>query len=111
MAPSPLRTTPHRALARPNPSYYRAFATDQAAFEHSKELMTLIEYPPPLAPGDAMQKRAQAATDAVYEAYAKLYPEDVAGMPGPPRAIVTDDTYGCSTSRVGSSRRRWTMPR
>lgn len=38
-----------------------------------------------------MQKRAQAATDAVYQAYAKLYPEHVVGMPGPPRAIVIDD--------------------
>lgn len=92
ITPSVACTTQHRKLQRPNADYYRVFASDQDAFTYAKDFaLRLASKPVLLPPGDALQAQGQALCDRAYAGLARLYPDDVAGMPGPPRVLVVDD--------------------
>ena len=91
VTPSVACTTLHRKLQRPNPDYYRVFASDQDAFTYAKDLMPKLGKKAALPPGDALQTQGQALSDRAYAGLKRLYPDDVAGMPGPPRVLVIDD--------------------
>lgn len=66
--------------------YFAVLSSDQAAVDQLAKTGTKF-----LPPGSDLQKRGEALTAPIYEAYKKLYPETVEGMPGPPRIVIADD--------------------
>lgn len=67
--------------------YFAVMTSDQAAVDLLTK-RTGLKFMPP---GSDFQKRGEALTAPIYEAFKKLYPETVEGMPGPPRIVIADD--------------------